>query len=52
MQFVVPPPSEVRSGDTFVVNFTFSAKDEFWNWAVKNDSIYANNYGPVFPGYG
>ncbi|XP_072021460.1 atrial natriuretic peptide receptor 2-like isoform X2 [Amphiura filiformis] len=52
MDFVVDPPSEITSGDTFMVNFTLHAADSFFDWGVRNDTPYAEMYEPVFKGYG
>ena len=48
MDFVGIPPLEVVSGETFVVNFTLTASDEFFNWGIKEDTTYAKTYGTVF----
>ncbi len=51
MAFVETPPSEVTSADIFMVNFTLHAEDRFFDWGVRNDTGYADYYGPVFNGF-
>ncbi|XP_038055922.1 uncharacterized protein LOC119727915 [Patiria miniata] len=48
MAWLADPPTEVRSSDNFIVNFTIQVTDSFFEWAVRNDTDYAIEYKPVF----
>ena len=52
MDFSATPPLEIVSGDTFMVNFTLTASDEFFDWGVLEDTQYGRQYGPVFKNFG
>ncbi|XP_077981987.1 atrial natriuretic peptide receptor 2-like [Glandiceps talaboti] len=41
-------PDEVISEEGFNVTYKISANQEFFDWGVRNDTVYATEYGRVF----
>ncbi|KAJ8040089.1 Atrial natriuretic peptide receptor 2 [Holothuria leucospilota] len=47
MAWTEPPPDKVTSGDSFEVKYELNVSEEFFAWAIRNDTLYAKKYGPV-----
>ncbi|PIK56015.1 putative atrial natriuretic peptide receptor 1-like, partial [Apostichopus japonicus] len=47
MEWTKEPPSKVKSGDSFFVEYSLTVPRSFFDWAILSDSDYAVEHGPV-----